>query len=87
MAPGQIITASLAAAAGARAAPHARALAATLSPDPMIQTGMVAGAGVALAVGGVMVHRNNEGKGYVGPAMVGFGSGLALGAVCDHFGF
>lgn len=85
MAPGQIIVASVAGAAGVKAAPYARAIVPLANEN--MKTLAVVGGGVAVAAGGVMLHNKANGAGYAGPALVGFGLGVALGAACDHFGF
>lgn len=88
MAPGQILTTTLAATIGVKAAKPARALAAGFGiSDDTMQTVTVAGVGIAVAAAGVAIHRRNDGAGYAGPALIGFGGGMALGAVADHFGW
>ena len=84
MAPGQIITAAVTGVAGAKAAPFARSM---VPMGDVGKTLTVAGGGVLVAAGGVMLHNKSKGAGLAGPAIVGFGLGTTLGAVADHFGW
>lgn len=82
MAPGRIITATVAAAAGVKAAPYARAF---IPGNDLVKTGVVVVVGGLAIAGGIAM--NKDGSGYAAPALIGAGGGLALGALCDHWGF